>query len=113
MRSILATGHQSDITLKCGNQELKAHKLLLSLHSPVFEAMFSHTDTKEAAEKKVVIDDVSAEAMQGLLTYIYTGEMEIKGEEQTLELLIATDKVICFYLNNNIIVFLLFILSTS
>lgn len=59
--------------------------------------MFSYVETKEAIEKKVAIDDVSAEAMQSLLTYIYTGEVKFKDKEQTLELFIAADKVICFY----------------
>lgn len=97
MKSILATGHKSDITLTFGNQELKVHKFLLSLHSPVFEAMFSHAETKESIEKKVAIEDVTANAMKSLLTYIYTGEVEFEDKEQTLELFIAADKVFCLY----------------
>lgn len=93
MKSILESGHQSDITLTFGNQELKVHKFLLSLHSPVFEAMFSHEGTKESIEKKVAIDDVPEEAMKSLLTYIYTGNVEFKDKEQVLGLFVAADKV--------------------
>lgn len=66
------------------------------MHSAVFEAMFSHKETKEAVEEKVIIEDVSPETMHRLLAYIYTGEVEFaekEDKESLLELLIAADKV--------------------
>ncbi|KAH9390694.1 hypothetical protein TYRP_006273 [Tyrophagus putrescentiae] len=57
--------------------------------------MFSHTETKEALEKRVVIEDVSAEAMERLLIFIYTGELKFDKEETEmplLEFMAAVDK---------------------
>lgn len=93
MKSVFENGTKSDITLLAGEKEFKVHKLHLSLHSDVFDAMFSYEETKEALEKKVIIEDVTAEVMYGLLSYIYTGNVEFKDKESTLQLLIAADKV--------------------
>lgn len=92
MKSILQTGLNSDIVLEVNGVEFKVHKTLLSLHSPVFEAMFSHADTKEVTEQKVIIEDVSVDAIRTLLYFIYTGDVESKND-LTLDLLIAADKV--------------------
>ncbi len=82
MQSLLESGEFSDVTLVVGQpeqnkKELKVHRFLLSAFSPVFAAMFSHTETKEALEKRVVIEDLSTEAMERLLRYIYIGKLEL------------------------------------
>ena len=92
MKALLVTGANSDITLVAGVQEFKVHKLHLSTHSAVFAAMFQHEDTKEAIEKKAIIEDVSAEVMRTLLHYIYTGTVENK-DDLSVELFSAADKV--------------------
>ena len=92
MKSILQSGYQNDVILVVENIEFKVHKTLLCIHSPVFEKMFNHTETKEVFEKKVVIEDVSADSIRTLLYFIYTGEISNK-KELTLDLLIAADKV--------------------
>lgn len=100
MQSLLESGAFSDVTLVVGQpeqnkKELKVHRLLLSAFSPVFAAMFSHTETKEALEKRVVIEDVSAETMERLLRYIYIGKLEFDKKEKEkplLEFMAAVDK---------------------
>lgn len=100
MQSLLESGEFSDVTLVVGQpeqnkKELKVHRFLLSAFSPVFAAMFSHTETKEALEKRVVIEDVSAEAMERLLRYIYIGKLEFdikEKEKPLLEFMAAVDK---------------------
>lgn len=54
--------------------------------------MFSHDCTKEAQEKKVIIPDVSIDAMKDFLQFIYTG---VKPQNDSLspELLTLADKV--------------------
>ena len=50
----------------------------------------------------MVVEDVSAETMNRLLTFIYTGELKLddKGKEESLiELLAAVDKVLTNYPN--------------
>src|SRR5699024_765796 len=61
MGLLLANAEHSDVTLFVDGIELSAHSNILSVRSPVFSAMFSHQNTKEAQEGKVVIDDVSAD----------------------------------------------------
>lgn len=92
MKALLETGANSDITLVVEDQEFKVHKLHLATHSAVFAAMFEHEDTKEAIEKKVIIEDVSAEVMRTLLRYIYTSTVESK-DDLSVELFSAADKV--------------------
>ncbi|XP_017493312.1 PREDICTED: speckle-type POZ protein-like [Rhagoletis zephyria] len=101
MQSLLESGELSDVTLVVvegspeQKKEFKVHRSLLSAFSPVFSAMFSHPDTKEALEKRVIIEDVSANAMQHLLAFIYTGELkfdEKEKEKSLLEFLVAIDK---------------------
>lgn len=98
MQSLLETAPHSDVTLLVGatRREFKVHRGQLSVHSSVFRAMFSHKETKEALEEKVIIEDVSPEVMHRLLAYIYTAEVEFAEEEDKeaiLECLIAADKV--------------------
>lgn len=116
MKSLLESGEFSDVTLVVGHpeqnkKELKVHRLLLSAFSPVFAAMFSHTETKEALEKRVVIEDVSAEAMEQFLMYIYTGKYKFdikENEKPLLEFLAVVDKVSKFVYYLQVLVIFLF-----
>ena len=60
--------------------------------SPVFKAMMTHA-TKEADEGQIVIQDVDAPVFEGLLRFIYTGQVESELlEEKGEELYRAADK---------------------
>ncbi|XP_017463687.1 PREDICTED: TD and POZ domain-containing protein 4-like, partial [Rhagoletis zephyria] len=55
--------------------------------------MFKHSTTKESMEGRVVIKDVSAKVLQLLLAFLYTGLVNLEGDEElTVELLAAADK---------------------
>ena len=113
MKALLKTGANSDITLVVKTEEFKVHKFPLATHSAVFEAMFQHENTKETIEKKVVIEDVSAEVMRTLLHYIYTGTVENK-DDLSVELFSAADKVGPFSFGfHNYYLYLIFILTIS
>ena len=75
-----------------GGKEFQVHKAILSVNSPVFAAMFDHSDTKEAREGKVEIPDVAVEVAEELLRYIYTGQIPTMAEN-ALELFMVADKV--------------------
>ena len=63
----------TDITIKCGGQEFKAHKAVLASQSPVLRKMFE-VDMKEKHTNVVEISDIDDPAvMSSLLAYIYTG----------------------------------------
>lgn len=67
---------------------LRAHKKLLSMMSPVFEAMFSD---KWNTRDRIIIDDVSYAAFKEFLQVFYKNEVEIT-EQNVGELLHLADK---------------------
>ncbi len=92
--TFLNSGKNSDITIIVENTKILAHKAFLSAHSPVFEAMFSYNDTKEAQKQEIEITDVSNEVFKIFLLFIYTG---IKPKTEFFNLLIVAEKVCqCF-----------------
>ena len=92
MALLLVNCKYGDVILSIDGIELQAHKVILSVRSPVFDAMFGHQDTKEAQESKVEIVDVPKDTFKDLLQFIYTGKVPAK-ERLTTELLAAADKV--------------------
>lgn len=91
LSSLLNNGNFSDITLHVQGKDFKAHRCILAARSTVFAAMFNH-DLKEKLENRVVIDDISSDAIQQLLKYLYTDEIDELTNQQYLTLLAAADK---------------------
>lgn len=65
-----ASGNLSDFTINVGSKEFLVHKVLLRIHSPIYAKMFD-----EQNPDKMEIKDISAEAVNDFLRYLYTGEM--------------------------------------
>lgn len=76
-----------DVGLVVGDREITAHKVVLSAASPYFRAMFTG-EMSESKQSRVVIRDVSYEAMSMLVNYAYTAKIHI-GEENVQALLSA------------------------
>jgi len=65
-------GKNTDFTVVARDgREFPVHTFILSSRSVYFDTMFKH-DMKETREKRVVIDDISPEAVAGLLDFMYT-----------------------------------------
>ena len=77
----------TDFTLVVGVHEFKVHKFILAARSPVFKRMFE-MDMKECSS---VLEDITAEAVDELLTYLYTGTAP-NLEELTEELFEAVNE---------------------
>ena len=60
----------SDITLICSSMRFSAHKAILAARSPVFAAMFRHSDTEEAATNEVRINDTDSSTLERFLWYV-------------------------------------------
>ncbi len=60
----------SDVTIVAENARISAHKLVLSLASPVFKAMFQN-QMQENINDEVVISDFSKEVVRSFLKCIY------------------------------------------
>ncbi|XP_057322333.1 uncharacterized protein LOC130665769 isoform X1 [Microplitis mediator] len=63
----------SDITLIVDNQELPAHKVILSTHSPYFHEILT-SGTKEAKESRIPLEDFSLDVVTEMLEFFYTGK---------------------------------------
>lgn len=75
---MLESGAGSDVTLKTrDNQEIPAHRVLLSMQNTVFAAMFP-TDMTEKREGVVTLPDISSGGLKILLKFLYTGELDDK-----------------------------------
>lgn len=67
----------SDVTLALDDREIRAHRVILSMFSPYFFAMFSH-DTKEASgEHRVELGNMDGGILEKVIGFGYTGEIDI------------------------------------
>ena len=62
----------SDIKITCGGEVFHCHRSILSVRSPVFEAMFQ-SDMVENISRTVDIKDIKPEVFKEMLHFIYTG----------------------------------------
>nr|XP_019526175.1 speckle-type POZ protein-like [Aedes albopictus]XP_029729186.1 speckle-type POZ protein-like [Aedes albopictus] len=80
----------TDVTIIVGEQQIKAHKAMLAIHSPVFDAMLS-AGMQESRQNVIKIDDFDYEVVQEMLTYIYS-DTAPNMHKLADRLLIAADK---------------------
>jgi len=71
MENVLTVGQFSDVVLVAEEREFTAHRAILAERSDVFQAMF-HADMEEKRSSRVVMQDMTADAVSDLLTFIYT-----------------------------------------
>ncbi|XP_068241439.1 BTB/POZ domain-containing protein 2-like [Palaemon carinicauda] len=92
---LLQSGQWSDCTFVVGNENnqktLEAHRLILAMSSPVFEAMF-FGGMAEKGDKPVEILDVQPQAFKALLQYIYSDEINLRSFDQVCEICYAAKK---------------------
>ncbi|XP_077500428.1 speckle-type POZ protein-like [Amblyomma americanum] len=87
---LLESASFGDVEIRVGQKKLRAHGDLLGRLSPVFAAMLTGP-TAEAANRVVVIEDLSYEAVRQLLEFLYAGTLS--GISQgAVDLYVAADK---------------------
>jgi len=92
MGNILTKGLFTDVVVVVGKQEFPAHKAILAERSDVFRAMFN-ANMKESHNKRVIIEDMTADVVSDLLTFIYTDTVpNISESLRAEELLAASEK---------------------
>eukprot|EP00092_Neocalanus_flemingeri_P022977 GFUD01024909.1.p1 GENE.GFUD01024909.1~~GFUD01024909.1.p1 ORF type:complete len:346 (-),score=67.23 GFUD01024909.1:88-1125(-) len=91
MKSIMKLEDCSDLKIVCRGKVFKCHKAILSARSTVFKNMLSG-ETLENLNGEVPIEDSSAEAVEEMLKYIYTGEISDKLDVLDLDLLYLAAK---------------------
>ncbi|KAJ8461296.1 hypothetical protein OPV22_034222 [Ensete ventricosum] len=89
---MLAEGIHTDITINAAaDGSIGAHRAVLAARSPVFRSMFSH-DLREKELSTVDISDMSFEACQAFLNYIYGDFQPEEFLRHRVALLGAADK---------------------
>ncbi|XP_057340002.1 speckle-type POZ protein-like [Microplitis mediator] len=80
----------SDVELIVQEKKFQAHKFILMVRSPVFQAMLT-TDMRENREKTITIKDMDSEVFKSMLEFLYTDKVNDLDNvaEQLLE---AADK---------------------
>ncbi|GBM75632.1 Speckle-type POZ protein-like B [Araneus ventricosus] len=99
----------TDVTLKCGGVSIRAHKIILSVRSPVFAAMFGNP-MKESFKNEVNITDINVSTLRALLFFMYTGKTSNLTASSSEDLLFAADKyqvqdlktVCCYFLKETV-----------
>lgn len=81
----------TDITINASDGSTKAHRAVLAARSPVFCSMFSH-DLKEKELSAIDISDMTLEACQAFLSYLYGNITIQEFLTHRLDLLHAADK---------------------
>ncbi|GBO28220.1 Speckle-type POZ protein B [Araneus ventricosus] len=90
-QNLYQEGTLCDFTLKVGDENIQAHKVVLGARSPVFKAMLTN-NMKENEKNLVVISDVDANTVRRMLTFIYTDTTGDLNWETASQLYIAADK---------------------
>lgn len=67
-----------DVTLVADNVEVPAHKMVLAACSPYFYAMF--TSFEESKQDRITLQGVDPYALQLLVDYVYTSEVQVTEE---------------------------------
>ncbi|KAF8410902.1 hypothetical protein HHK36_003439 [Tetracentron sinense] len=88
---MLSESIHTDITINASDGSINAHRAVLATSSPVFHSMFSH-NLKEKELSTIDISDISTEACQAFLNYIYGNVQQDEFLTHRLALLRAADK---------------------
>ncbi|XP_066279906.1 kelch repeat and BTB domain-containing protein 8-like [Branchiostoma lanceolatum] len=79
-----------DVTLLVDEQKFPCHRLLLAAASPYFKAMFCRKGFAETQQDCVRLQGVSEDAVDFLVRYVYTGQVELS-ETNVQELMSAAN----------------------
>lgn len=73
-----SSGDLSDFTIiaSCG-REFKTHRIILSVTSEYFDVLFTHKNTKEALENKVILEDFDATTIEKVIGWAYQSTADV------------------------------------
>jgi BTB/POZ domain len=82
-KDLWETKNFSDFIIVVGSNEFAVHKCVLGAQSPIFTAIFMN-DMKEKQTGMMEIVDFTADVVEGMLKFMYTGE--VKDEKYAMDL---------------------------
>lgn len=91
LKEIYKKKNKTDFILKVDSENLHAHRMILETRSPVFAAMLNH-DTQENQTGEVSIEDLDKSAVDAILGYIYSGDIDNLTTKNALSIYAAADK---------------------
>ncbi|KAK9499327.1 hypothetical protein O3M35_002380 [Rhynocoris fuscipes] len=77
-----------DVTLVCEGKSLRAHRLVLSAFSELFESLLSNHEDKEPV---VILTGVKFDIMKALIQFMYQGEIKVQQSQLDMLLQIAEE----------------------
>ncbi|KAF7048716.1 hypothetical protein CFC21_057417 [Triticum aestivum] len=91
------TRFATDVTFVVEQTEIRAHRLVLAMRSPVFAAELLGEMKEGAARSRVKVDDMTASTFRAMLHFIYTDELKQKNNKHVDvamagDLLVAADR---------------------
>eukprot|EP00092_Neocalanus_flemingeri_P021032 GFUD01022786.1.p1 GENE.GFUD01022786.1~~GFUD01022786.1.p1 ORF type:complete len:213 (-),score=53.13 GFUD01022786.1:185-823(-) len=90
MQSILHDSNNADVVIVTNAKEFKCHKNILSARCEFFKNLLAH-DNLETETSTIHLKEVPADAVEEVLTYIYTGEIPKDPEILSFDLLRVAD----------------------
>ncbi|KAF8662692.1 hypothetical protein HU200_056297 [Digitaria exilis] len=72
---LLESGKRSDVTFKVKEEVIHAHKFVLAMRSPVFEAELYGPMTKDKKRQSITVEDMEPDVFMALLWFIYTDSL--------------------------------------
>lgn len=99
----------TDLVIRAQDQVIHAHKIILAAASPYFRAMLS-VGLVEGQTQTLVLEDVSGEVLNTVLTFVYTGRASLT-EHNVQEVLTLADyfqihslkKLCCYHLKTHLV----------
>ena len=78
LSSMLTSGEFTDVTIACDDDQIKAHKVVLSAASEVFQNIFRRNQHKHPL---LYFFGVTKQQMEAVLDFIYSGDTKVPMEE--------------------------------
>lgn len=75
MKTQLTEGRGTDFILKVDDREFAAHRMILEMRSEYFAKMLQQ-DMKEARTGVMNVKDIHPDAIEAMLSYLYTGNVQ-------------------------------------
>ncbi|KAF8689704.1 hypothetical protein HU200_041700 [Digitaria exilis] len=93
------SGKRADVTFKVKNANFRAHKFVLAMRSPVFEAEL-YGPMKGTRKRSITVEDMEPEVFELLLHFMYTDSLppmdnldEVESQDIVKHLLVAADRI--------------------
>ncbi|KRT84756.1 BTB domain-containing protein, partial [Oryctes borbonicus] len=85
---LLTSESSCDVILSCKGYRLMAHKVILSIASPILQALLRQDDTVPTV---IIFPDISGNTMSLVLDYIYSGSVNVRSDILTEFITVANE----------------------